>query len=406
MHRNLTVDSRAAGLRNEETVLALLTRYGELSQAQICELGGLSSSTSSYIVRRLREKGLVRERPGERRKGGARPVFLSIRPTGRYVVGVELGPSSARIGLFDFSGHLVDSVRPVLDNDRSPDRVLEVVELNLRGLLSRHSIDVERLLGIGLALSGTVTRDGVVQTAAPLGWKDVPLAGKLEHMFPNVPVRVFTTRVRLLAELDLDRVDAVKNVVLLNFSDGAGTNVIVDGNLLQGSTSRTGELGHVVFEPSGERCGCGNRGCLETLVSGPALARRIVRAIEAGERTSLAAGVNPTMNAHDVIDRWASALADNDEYALTLREFVGAQVSRAASIAVNMFDPELLILAGYVTRACPDYLAARIRNDIPEQVYDGSERSIQIETARAGEESMIRGIALALLKRALGERVV
>jgi len=86
---NTPIDSKNAGLRNEKLVLSLLRQHGELSQAQLCRLAGLSSSTASYIVGRLRQKRLIREQPGRSSKRGAKPIMLRIHPRGQLVVGAD-----------------------------------------------------------------------------------------------------------------------------------------------------------------------------------------------------------------------------------------------------------------------------------------------------------------------------
>lgn len=393
------IDSRDAGLRNERLVIALLRRHRELSQAQLCKLAGLSSSTASYIVGRLRQKGLIRERPGESRKRGAKPVIVSIDPRGRLIVGAELSPSRVHLGLFDFNGELIEGVYAPLGTDHAPPRVLDVLEINLRGLLGKHRIDEERLLGVGVTLSGSITREGVVALSSPLGWKDVPLRELLQARF-RAPVSVHTTRVRLLAELSLRPDLASRNVLCLNVANGVGAHMIVDGQLLHGATDRAGELGHVIFDPDGPACGCGHRGCLEASISGPALAARIRRDLEAGRATVLAGRVAPDDLPESVVAAWGAALAEGDAYAAELRELLAHYISRAATIAINCFDPDVLILTGYVCEQCPDDLIDAIQRRVPTDVYDSAARQVRIVLAQAGEQALIQGVAAAVLRQA------
>lgn len=381
-------------------VLALLKEHRELSQAQLCKLAGLSSSTASYIVGRLRQKGLIRERRGQSNRRGAKPVIVSIHPQGRYVIGVELSPSNVYIGLFDFNCDLVEDIRAPLDSEHGPDHVLSILEINLRGLLGKHKIDEDRLFGIGVTLSGSISRGGHVQLSSPLGWKDIPLRTMLAERF-SAPVSVHTTRVRLLAELSLRPELASRNMLCLNVSNGVGVHMVVDGHLLHGTTDRSGELGHVVFDPDGPLCGCGHRGCLEAFISGPALTARIKNDLAQGRDSLLNNTVGPEDIPETVVGKWADAVAEKDAYALEVREILGDYVSRAAAIAINCYDPDVLILTGYVCHQCSDFLISEIEHRIPTDVYDSQERDIRILLAQSGEQALIRGVATAVLRQSV-----
>lgn len=405
------LDSKSAGLRNELIVLSLLRRHGQLSQAQLGNLGGIQSSTASYIVGRLRDKGLILEEQGQSSKRGKKPVILRINPLGQFVVGVEINPSSVYIGLFDFNCELLESVKTALGEDHCPDHVTGILEMDIRGLLSKHNVTEDKVLGIGVALSGTVTNDGLVTMASPLGWKGVKL-GEILAKKLTAPVSVYTTRVRLLAEdylqddaLEKDSGDgkgldpsspAYRNVLYLNVGNGVGGNIIMDGHLIQGATNRSAELGHVVIDPDGPLCGCGHKGCLEAYVSGPAIAKRIVNDIEQGLQTTLASTVTANDLPEEVIAKWGKAVAEDDQYSLSLLDEITRHLCKAATTAINCYDPSLVILAGYVVEQFTDCIIESIEKRMPAEVYDNLSRQIRIVPARAGEEALIRGASLAV----------
>ncbi|MBN2210715.1 MAG: ROK family transcriptional regulator, partial [Sedimentisphaerales bacterium] len=316
-----TIDSRSAGQRNERLVLSLLRTHGELSQAQLCRLANFNSSTASYITGRLREKGLIIERPGSSTKRGAKPTIVGINPQGCFIVAVEINPSRIRVGLFDFMGQLVHSVCPVTAGKSSPDDVIILLRQTLDQLLQNQQISPEKLLGLGVTISGTVAPDGTVKLSSPMGWKNVPFRHMLQQYF-ETPIRVTGTRVRLLAEIDLHEDNHFRNVLYLNVANGVGGSVLIDGYLPHGATDRMGELGHVVVEPDGPPCGCGQHGCLEALVSGPALARRIRSDIAQGIPTSLTSRISSTDVPEQVIEKWGQAILQGDDYARKLADTV------------------------------------------------------------------------------------
>lgn len=411
------LDSKSTGLHNELLILSLLRRFGPSSQTQLRQRGQIGSSTVSYIVRRLREKALILEETGQSNSRGAKPVLLRINPKSRYVVGVEISPSYVYLGLFDFTCSLVESVKAALGPDNSPEHVVGLLEINLRGLLGKHNISEDRLLGIGVTLSGSISVSGVVELSSPLSWKKVPLGEMLVGRF-QTPVSVHTTRVRLLAEDDnlgqatvprgetsdtainvAEQVPAgMQNVFYLHVGNGVGGHVIIDGKLAHGATNRSAELGHVVVDPQGPLCGCGLKGCLETLVSGPALARRIIADIDAGRETLLSNTIRPSDIPEDIVAKWGQAVAKGDDYALELRNTLGDYLGKIAAVAINCYDPELVILAGYVSQACMNFFIQAIQRRMSTDVYDYTSRNIRVVPARCGQESLIRGVAKAVVQ--------
>ena len=100
----------------------------------------------------------------------------------------------------------------------------------------------------------------------------------------------------------------------------------------------------------------------------------------------------------DMAEKWKQAIELNDEYAIRLRDFVAEKLSRSAAIAINLYDPDMLILAGYINTLCGDYFIEQIKNCFATDVYDQSSRNIEVIFARAGQQALIRGVAEAVLQ--------
>lgn len=390
-------DSKAAGARNEKLVIELLRTQGALSQSMICSKTGLNSSTISYIVRRLREKELILEKPGKSNKRGAKPVLIDINPAGQFIVGAEINPSSLLIGLFDFNNNLKDKIRIPLDT-KSPDGIIDLLEVNIKGLQSKNAVIEDKLVGIGITISGSISSDGIVQLSSSLGWKNVPLKGKLVRKF-NCSVDIYTTKVRLLAEISIQPPLASNNIVYLNVGNGVGATASIDGRLVHGSTNRCGELGHVVIDPEGPLCGCGLRGCLEAHISGPSIADKI-RADLAGEINSvLVEMLNEQDAPEDVASKLKAAIEMEDQYAIEVQNYIAEKLSRAAAIAINLYDPDTIILAGYINAINIEYFIGQIKRCFITDVYDSTSRNINIISARVGTEALIRGVAAAVRQK-------
>ena len=386
------VDSKDAGIQNERIVLNQLRLHGTLSQAQLCKNAKLGSSTASYIVGRLRVKSLIIEKQGESSKRGAKPVFLSINPTGKYTIGTEITPNNIYMGLFDFNCQLIETVHVYHNEDCSPENVCNNIEINLRGLLSKHDIPYEKLSSLGVTLSASISRDGHVVLASPLKWQNVPLKTMLQTAL-NIDISISPTRVRLLAEGELSDNQTHKNILYINIADGVGSHTISDNHLLHGANNRAGEIGHVVIDPNGPLCGCGHQGCLETFISGPALTQRINQDIKQSKETILSQTLKPSDLPKEVITKWGDAIKQNDAYALALQTDIATLFSKTIAVAINCFDPSTVILGGYVSTQCFNKLKTTLESFITTDVFDHQSRKIEIRQVQNEQDALITGAA-------------
>lgn len=391
------LDLKSLGLQNEKLVISLLRKHKAISQTQLRKLTGFSSSTTSYIIGRLRTKGWIIETRGQSQKRGAKPVMLQINPGGCYAVGIEISPDNILIGLFDFNAQLVDTTKAMLDDDHSPDNVCEILEINTKGLLAKHGISQEKVAGIGVALSGSISTNGIVKLSSPLEWKNVPLGEKLNARFDS-KVQIFSTQVRIMAETDIQLGDVTNNILYINIGNGVGSHVILDGHLLRGKTGRSGELGHIIMEPNGPLCGCGHKGCLETFISGIAISKKIKAEISQNSDSVLSKTVANEDLPDDVIAKWGQGLEQNDPLSISIRDYIADYLCRATCFAINLYDPDTVILAGYVAEACYDYLAEKIKGQMGSDVYDNESREISICRAQAGKNALIIGSAMTILQ--------
>ncbi|HOK66592.1 MAG TPA: ROK family transcriptional regulator [Anaerohalosphaeraceae bacterium] len=394
------INSKAAGRRNEKVVLSLLAGHGPLSQSQICQMTHLGSSTVSTIVSRLREKEWIHETPLPSGKRGAKPVLIRINPQGGHLIAAEINPHTIRLGLFDFHCQLTEQIAIALGTDHSVENVLRLLEINIRGLVSKAGIRPDRILGVAVTLSGSITPAGVVELSSPLGWKTVPLRRLLQNRF-DWPVEIYSTKVRLLAEIRLQPSLQSKNIIYFNIADGVGSTLLIDGKLVYGATRRSGEIGHITVMPDGPLCGCGHKGCLEALVSGPAVLRKMRQELTRECSSLLQQRLPALRSPEQAVEELAWAADQQDPYALSVRDFIADYLCYAAAAAVNLFDPDVLILAGYVSQPFLPYFTKRLQDYFVEHVYDFASRTIEIIPARAGKEALIQGAAAALFQNAL-----
>ena len=272
-------DARRA---NRSLLLRTLHRDGPLSRADLAKVTGLTRATVSAVVRDLLDDAVVEELGLSTAGGVGKPATLvDVAADGRHVLCLDLSEPARFVGaIVNLAGKVV--VRRTYDRkSRTGRSAVTLVRRICRELVA----DAERpLLGIGVASPGIVDADGVVVTAAHLGWAGVPLGADLAAEFALPVAVVNDANAAALAELTFGEQTA-GNLVCVRVDEGVGAGLVLDGRLFAGSTYAAGEIGHVVVVPDGALCACGKRGCLETEVSEPLLAGRLEA--DAGDGTAV-----------------------------------------------------------------------------------------------------------------------
>jgi glucokinase-like ROK family protein len=286
----------------------------------------------------------------------------SARARRELVVGVDVGGSKIAAIAVDPSDRVVGREwRPIVTGrpERAGDDLAEVVT----AVLHEAGADDRDLAAVGVGVPGRVDpRTGAVSLAVNLGWQDVRLGSILEARL-GVPVVVENdVRAAALGLLRRGALGPVRDFAYLAVGTGISAGVVVDGALRRGPRGLAGEIGHIVVEPGGERCSCGGCGCLETVASGPAIARRATERVAAGEPSSLAAarpdaepprrGGPIPITAADVY----GAAAEGDPLAREIAEAAGSRLAWAVALLVLTLDLERVVIGGGVAAAGEPFL--------------------------------------------------
>jgi len=333
-------------------VLQVVHRLGAAPQHKLAEHMGRQRSTVNGAVQRLLGCGWLK-RVGQSGSGRGRPaILLAVDRSAGCFAGVDIAANELHCAVVGADGMLLDHSSSRLGDDRDPATVIDQIDLNLRGLLSRLRIDVERLLGIWAGINGAVDDRGLVVTCATLGWHNEPLRETLEQRYGcNVLVQGGSTVTTAAAEALMGAGRDADSLVYYHAGRGISARFVRRGQPLSGATQRAGELGHVVVAPGRAKCVCGNSGCLEALASGPAIAAGIAklprRALPDALRKQLreSNGESPAKIVQTAYKH--AARRAGDPLAALLTEATN-YLAMGAAMAVAAYDPEVLVLGGYL----------------------------------------------------------
>ncbi|SDY79813.1 ROK family transcriptional regulator [Herbiconiux ginsengi] len=375
---------------NLSAVLTLVHSRGAVTRAELTRETGLNRSTVGALVGELVDLRLVRESEAAARHVG-RPSLM-IEPERRTVaLSVHPTPDAVTIGLVGLGGHVIKRIRYGTVQVPRPDEVVNIVSAVVAGM--RSELDASyRTVGVGLAVPGLVrSRDGLVDAALQLGWHAEPLAERLEQTLGLPVFAGGEAAAGALAESAFGVARQVRNLVFLTGgAGGVSAAVIGDGALLTGTDGYAGALGHTLVNSDGALCRCGARGCLDTEV-GPDALLATLAAPGAGVGAGVGAGFDLDAAMHARRD-------DPDLIAVVHRQLDHLAV--AVRTAVNLFDPELLVLGGYLGGLhafAPERLPAALARSAMRAPGSG----VRIAQAGLGDDLLMVGAAQLALTRVL-----
>ena len=310
-------------------------------------------------------------------------------------------PDPARALGVDVGGTKINAVRTDAGGRIEAREVLETpaedTDATLEALLAAlAAVRDGSVRSVGIGAAGLVeTGSGILRYAPNLVWRDVPLAKVVEAAL-DLPVVVENDcSAAAYGEFRLGAARGHRHVLYVGVGTGIGGGIVVDGRLDRGAHGFAGEIGHVIVEPGGPRCGCGNDGCWETVASGRALAREGREAARTDPALAARAGGDPAdVRGEDVTE----AARAGDPAASEIVERVGRRLGEGIAGLINVLDPDIVVLGGGVVRAA-DLLLPAARAAAAAAVEGGVHRpEVPIVPAALGVDAAAVGAALLALE--------
>ena len=211
-----------------------------------------------------------------------------VNSKAEYVIGVDLGGTKILAGVFRSSLECAGVAKVSTKAQRGPEAVIERIARCVRDAIDEADLDLNQVRGVGIGAPGAVDGEtGAVIFAPNLEWRDVPLKKQLEKEI-GVPVFVGNDCTVAMQGIYVAELKSKpQNVVGIFLGTGIGGGIIINGKPYHGAGHTAGEIGHMVLEVDGPKCGCGNKGCFEALASRTAIFQRIKSAVKNGQKTLL-----------------------------------------------------------------------------------------------------------------------
>jgi len=314
---------------------------------------------------------------------------------GAYYIGVDLGGTKILSGVFDHTLECIGTTKLSTKSQRGVDAVIERVARCIRDAVDEADLSFKQVAGVGIGAPGAVNfAEGRVIFAPNLeGWKDVALKKNLEKM---IDVPVFVENDCNIAALGVHVTELKakpKSLIGIFVGTGIGGGLIINGDLYPGFNHTAGEIGHMVLDVNGPKCGCGNKGCFEALASRTAIFQQIKAGVKDGEKTLLT-----DMLGDDLDDLRSGdlrkAIRRGDKFVEKVVEGAAEYVGIGVANLVNIFSPEVVVLGGGVIEALADEMMSVIVETAQDYAMPGTMKGVDIVASELGDSAGITGAAV------------
>jgi predicted NBD/HSP70 family sugar kinase len=381
MHPPEVIDGEPAeqraqsGLRTRQSLIALIRETAPVTRSDLTRLSGLSRSAVAAAVQRLVDDGLVTESALSPTGRGRPASLLRPRVPDGTLVGIDFGHDHVALAVADAHGQVLAERREQVDVDAHYAEALDAAVRLFDSELLTAGVDRSAVRAVVAAIPGPLdVRSGRVQSATILSsWVDMAPADLLTERL-QCPVQLGNdAELGALGELSFGAGRGIADLLYVKASHGIGAGLVLGGRLYQGASGIAGEIGHTQIDGGGDQCRCGQRGCLEAMVSASVVRRRLqVSGFEVAES--------------------AEGLAEvaRDPVGARVISEAGRHLGRVVADICNCLNPARVVLGGQLGAAGESF-AAGVRESVARYAQPAISAAVEIRPAELGLRAELMG---------------
>lgn len=311
-----------------------------------------------------------------------------------YILGIDLGGTKVMAAVFDGHNQIISRARAKTNAWRDDEEVFHTIASTARRALTSAGIEAADLRAIGIGAPGPLDPDtGYIIESSNMKFRNFPLGPRLAEAFGCPAVVDNDVNAGVYGEFKQGAARTARHVLGVFVGTGIGGGLIINGALYHGFSKNAGEIGHIIVQANGPRCGCGNRGCLEALASRTAMTRDIRRQIKRGVKTSVKALLKRETDVLSGGDL-KKAYRTGDRLVVKVTNRAARMIGIGIGSLVNVLAPEIVVLGGGVVEAMGDDFLARIDRSTREIALDFATKDLQIVRAALGDDAGVIGAAM------------
>lgn len=371
----------------KKKLLKFLYNKGTQANSYLAKKLNVSIPTVQTILNELIEDGLVADHGLGSSSGGRRPNMYGLAEESFYTMGIDIGRYTTRVGIYN---HLNKSIQGIEHCEIKLENTLtfvdEIYEF-ANGILKKSNINLSKLVGIGINMPGLIDHNkGINNTYLNF---DTPIGRIFEEKFQKKVFLENDARARALAESKFGAAIGKRNVMVFHIDWGVGLGMILDGKLHRGASGFAGEFSHIPIQEEGLLCHCGKHGCLETIASGMALAKRVEEGLQAGNQSILLRKNTGTITQFN-LETITEAVNGGDMFAISLMSNMAHHLGKGIATLIQIFNPELVILGGRLSKA-GEYLITPIKQSLYLHCIPKLREDVNITVSQLDKEAGVLG---------------
>ena len=377
---------------SEKMLIDLVRLHGDFTKADLAVYTDFSRTKITSCIDSLLNKEIIVTNKNTEYTGGRRSKTYGLNGKLGLVAGVDIGATSIDLGIADFSGKLLVRYSEAASIKDGPIKILGRTCTLLEKLLLENSLSSEKVKGIGIGVPGPVDFSVGALVSPPImpGWDCYPIIQTIQQWFPSANVVVDNdVNVMALGEINQGAGRGVDNLIFIKIGTGIGAGIVCEGRIYRGFSGCAGDIGHIGVDKSGPLCHCGNRGCLETVAAGPAIADRALLAAQAGKSSILIKHYEENgmvLRAEDV----GVAAKEGDATAIEVVRESGQYIGDVLASLVNFYDPQMIVIGGGVSNL-GNLLLSSIRQSVLQRSTPLATRDLRIVFSEIGADAGVLG---------------
>lgn len=307
--------------------------------------------------------------------------------------GIDVGGTTVKIGLFTEDGKLIHSTEIPTRKEDDGSQILPDICAKIDEILVEKKLSRSELIGVGIGIPGPITKDGTVLNCVNLGWGVFKIEDKLSQMLGGVPVKAGNdANVAALGENWQGGGQGFEDLVLITLGTGVGGGVIIGNQIITGSNGAAGEIGHIpmITGEDAEVCGCGKKGCLETVGSATGIVREAKKLLAKSDEESTLRSIEE-FTCKDIFD----AAKEGDKLALEVVDKLCYNLGWAAASIAAVTNPQVIVIGGGVSKA-GKFLLDKIEENFMEKAFHAC-KNAKFALATLGNDAGMYGAAALIL---------
>jgi len=311
-----------------------------------------------------------------------------------HILGIDLGGTKVLAAVLDRDGNIVARARAKTRGWRDDEEVFHTITQTGHRALEKAAVDQDHLAAVGIGAPGPIDFDtGCIIETANLNFKNFPLGPRVAEEFGRPTILENDVNAGVYGELKSGAAQGARDVLGVFVGTGIGGGLILNGALYRGFSKGAGEIGHMIVESGGPRCGCGNRGCLEAVASRTAITRDIRKAIKQGYRGTVSKRLSTDTDQLSGKDLKA-AYDSGDELVKRIMHRAARMIGIGIGSLLNVLGLELVVLGGGVVEAFGDDFVARVERSARDIAFEINSRDAKITRAALGDDAGVIGSAM------------